>query len=218
MTREMIKTLFPTTPNIEEVVGIIEKYRNSFGLQTGLRLAHFLAQVREEVGSSFVPQRENLNYKESTLLSTFNSFRDNPELAEMYGKDEDTPKANPIAIANIAYANKLGNGNADSDNDGDMDINDDGYKYRGAGCLQITGKDNFEEVIKRIKKYAPNGSTNPDTLEGFVLFGMAFWIRFDIYKQADSNIVDNVTAKINKYTHSYEQRREHFNRIKHLIK
>ena len=213
MVKEMVKTLFPATRNVDEVVGIIEKYRMKFGLNTGMRLAQFLAQVREEVGPEFKVVRESLNYHEDALTKVYKAF--NKELAEKYGRDEGK-KANQEAIANIAYANKLGNGNADSDGDGDMDANDDGYKYRGAGCLQITGKGNFAEVQKRCVRYAGR-EMDPDTLEGFIVFGMAFWMWKDLYNQADTGDTDRVTAVINKYTDSYERRKEHFKKIEHLV-
>ena len=213
----MVKILFPATKNIDEVVGIIEKHRNKFGLNTGLRLAMFLAQVREETGSELKVIRENLNYSEEALPKLYKAF--NERLADKYGRNEEH-KANQEAIANIAYANKLGNGNADSDGDGDMDADDDGYKYRGAGCLQITGKSNFAEVQKRI--VAKTGTeANPDIMEGFLLFGMAFWLWKDLYRLADVSKapeqVDKITEVINKYTDSYEHRRNHFASIRHLI-
>lgn len=214
ITKTMIQTLFPNTPNIDNVVSIIDMYRNKFAINTNLRLAMFLAQVREEIGDNFKPLRENLNYHEDVLPKLFKNFT--PELAEEYGRDEKD-KANPVAIANIAYANKLGNGNADSDNDGDLDESDDGWKYRGAGVLQITGKSNFYEVEKRIEKYAGKVNVNPDTLEGAILFGMAYWMWKDIYRAADTGNIDNVTAIINKYTDSYTKRKAHFDKIKHLI-
>ena len=215
MVKEMVKILFPTTKNIDEVVGIIEKYRMKFGLDTDMRLAQFLAQVREEVGPEFKVIRENLNYKEETVLKMWPN-RISVDQAEKYARDEDTPKANQEAIANLAYANRLGNGKADSDGDGDMDADDDGFKYRGAGCLQITGKSNFAEVQKRCM--AKTGAeANPDTLEGFMLFGFAYWLWMDCYKAADTGDADKVTVIINKHTESYAKRKEYFNSIKHLI-
>ena len=214
----MIEILFPATRNVDEVVGIIEKYRMKFGLNTDLRLAMFLAQVREETGSEFKVVRENLNYSEDVLPKLYKAFND--RLADKYGRNEEH-KANQEAIANIAYANKLGNGNADSDGDGDMDADDDGYKYRGAGCLQITGKANFAEVQKRCVKYAGK-EMDPDTLEGFIVFGMSYWVWQDLYKIADGGrwavVVDNITKKINLHTDSYAERRKHFDSIKHLVK
>lgn len=218
MINKAIEILFPATKNVAEVVSIIEKYRDKFGLNTDLRLAMFLAQVREEIGSEFKVVRENLNYSPTALMKTYRAF--NSKLANEYGRSDDK-KANQVVIANIAYANKLGNGNADSDGDGDMDADDDGWKYRGAGCLQITGKANFAEVQKRCVRYAGK-EMNPDTLEGFIVFGMAFWMKFDIYRKADKGssgeVVDSVTEVINKYTHSYAARREHFAKIVSLIK
>lgn len=218
MTKEYIVRLFPNTKNTNEVVEIIDKYKNKFGLNTNLRLAHFLAQVREEIGTNFKVQRENLNYHEDVLPKIWPS-RFTPELSEEYGRDY-SDKANQEAIANIAYSNKLGNGNADSDGDGDMDKDDDGFKYRGAGCLQVTGKYNFNEVQKRCLKYA-NKETDPDTLEGFILFGMAFWIWKDLYRIADKGIEESVskgiTYIVNRYTKSYNNRYLHFKEIEKLI-
>ena len=224
-TIQMLTKLFPKTKNISEVAEIIEKYSN-FGINTNIRLAHFLAQVREEVGEEFKPISENLNYKEETVLKMFKNFT--PELAEKYARDEDTPKADPIAIANIAYANKLGNGDMDTDKDGKLDEDDDGWKYRGAGVLQITGKHNYQEVQRRIDKYAPTSNIDIimypkdiHTLEGSVLAGLGFWLWKDLYKIADKGIsevdVDNITRVINLHTESYLNRRQHFLKIRDLI-
>lgn len=217
MIKKAIEILFPSTKNVAEVVYIIEKYRHKFGLNTDLRLAMFLAQVREEIGPEFRVVRENLNYSPTALMKTYKAF--NSKLANEYGRSDDK-KADQVVIANIAYANKLGNGNADSDGDGDMDADDDGWKYRGAGCLQITGKANFEEVQKRCLKYAGK-EFDPDTLEGFVVFGMAYWIQHDLYRIADKgksdSVVDSITAKINYHTHSYANRVAHFSKIVSLI-
>ena len=212
----MIEILFPRTKNIQEISKILEKYKN-FGVNTNLRLAHFLAQVREEVGPELKPISENLNYTEEGLKKTFKVFRDSPELAAKYGRKEKQ-EANQEMIANITYANKLGNGDISSR---------DGYKYRGAGVLQITGKFNFEEVQRRIDRYAPTSNINIvnsndiHTLEGAILAGLAFWMWKDIYKAADMGTsdkdVDGVTKIINKHTNSYKERREYFHKIKHLI-
>ena len=213
-TLKMLNILFPNSKDLGSVEGIIEKYRHKFGLNTDLRLAMFLAQVREEIGSEFKVVRENLNYSPTALMKTYRAF--NSKLANEYGRSDDK-KADQVVIANIAYANKLGNGNADSDGDGDMDADDDGWKYRGAGCLQITGKANFAEVQKRI--VVKTGSeANPDTMEGFLLFGFAYWLWRDCYRAADTGDIDNVTAIINRYTNSYASRKEHYNKIRHLVK
>lgn len=227
--KDMLVILFPKsdTVDIEYVANIIEFKCQNFGLNTPLRIAHFLAQVREEVGAELKPISENLNYSEEALINIFKAFRNNPELADKFGRDEDTPIADQVSIANIAYANRNGNGAADSDGDGDIDADDDGWKYRGAGALQITGKGNYIEVQKRIDKYIVGNSVNIlngkdiHTLKGSILAAAGFWIWKDIYKDADLGVdsfaVDHVTARINKHTDSYENRKSHFEKIKHLI-
>ena len=221
----MIEILFPGTKNIQEISKILEKYKN-FGVNTNLRLAHFLAQVREEVGEDFKPISENLNYSEKAALKLFKNMT--PELAEKYARDEDTLKADQIAIANIVYANKMGNGVADTDRDGRFDSDDDGWRHRGAGVLQITGKYNYAEVQRRIDKYAPTSNIDIimypkdiHTLEGSILAGLGFWIWKDLYKIADNGDtevnVDNITRVINLYTESYLNRRQHFIKIRDLI-
>ena len=214
MTKEILKILFPKTKNIDEVISIIDKYRASFKVDTPLRLAMFLSQVREEVGEDFKVVRENLNYNEASVLKTFKNIT--IEEAEKYARDEDTPVTNQVAIANIVYASKLGNGNKDSNSNGKLDEDDDGWKYRGAGCLQITGKYNFQEVQKRCLKILGR-EVSPDTLEGFIIFGMALWYYKDLYLKADTGNIDKVTEIINKYTDSYEKRKAHYNKIKHLV-
>ena len=224
-TIKMLTKLFPKTKNISEVAGILEKYKN-FGINTNLRLAHFLAQVREEVGEEFKPISENLNYSEQAVLKLFKNMT--PELAEKYARDEDTPKADQIAIANIAYGNKLGNGDMDTDKDGKLDEDDDGWRYRGAGVLQITGKYNYQEVQRRIDKYAPTSNIeiilspkDIHTLEGSILAGLGFWMWKDLYRLADMGKtevnVDNITRVINLHTESYLNRRQHFIKIRDLI-
>ena len=121
-------------------------------------------------------------------------------------------------IANLSNAVRIGNCPVESG---------DGWNYRGRFCLQITGKSNYLEVQKRIDKYLPGSGIDiiqgqkVDELRTHVVAGLAFWIKEDLYKLADSGIsrtaVDSVTAKINKFTDSYEHRWSHFSKVSHLI-
>ena len=226
-TREMLQILFNASDSkvLDEVANVINSLGSHFGINTNLRLAHFLAQVREEIGPKFEPRIESLNYSESSVLKTFKQIT--PAQAEQYARDEDTPVADQVAIANIVYANRMGNGNADSNGNGKLDKQDDGYMYRGRGTLQITGKYNYQEVQKRIDKYYPNSGvniltgSNVDSLLGSILIGMGFWIWKDLYRLADvgtsKQVVDNITAVINKYTNSYDHRYNHFSKLVSLL-
>ena len=220
-TIQMLTKLFPKTKNIPEIAKILEKYSN-FGINTNLRLAHFLAQVREEVGPEFKPVSENMNYSADRIEEIFKKRFDmngNKQLEEFELQLIKSVIGYPEQIAAIAYANRMGNGEAGTF---------DGWNYRGAGMLQITGKENYTEVQKRIDKYAPNSNINiitrPDdihTLEGSILAGLGFWIWKDLYKIADKGKedknVDSITEIINFHTESYASRKKYFNQIKHLI-
>ena len=224
----MLQTLFPNNKHSDLVnmTNLLEKYGKYFGVDTPLRTAHFLAQVREEVGPLLRPRSENLNYTPRALQKTFSVFRNNPALADSLGRTYSHP-ADQDAIASYAYANRLGNGNADSNKDGVVDENDDGWKYRGKFLLQITGKSNYKIVQKRIDRYLPNSGINildndySDDIEVHLVASMGYWIYRDIYRAADGGVsgldVDNVTRLINRYTHSYSVRRTHFESIKRYI-
>ncbi|MCX9458603.1 chitinase, partial [Vibrio cholerae] len=103
-------------------------------INTSNRLYHFMAQVYQEVGSSFKVV-ENLNYKPSVLIGKFEYYSKRPDEAEQDGRTREHP-ANQITIANKAYANRYENGSVKSG---------DGYKYRGRGAKQLTFRSNYKE-------------------------------------------------------------------------
>ncbi|MGQ2984015.1 peptidoglycan-binding protein [Flavobacterium sp.] len=116
------------------VIGIktLQKMMEVFGLLTNLQLVHLLANVHHESGG-FIADTENLNYSAATLANTWPKRYKNP----VTGKPNALALSlagNPEKIANNVYANRMGNGSGSSG---------DGWKYRGRGALQLTGKDNY---------------------------------------------------------------------------
>ena len=116
MVKEVVKILFPATKNIYEVVGILEKYREKFGVNTGLMLSMFLAQVREETGSELKVIRENLNYSEvqpdnSLVLPkgySLNIDGDVVKNGDLNKSNEESYKSN-ILNKNLSQETSLGN-------------------------------------------------------------------------------------------------------------
>jgi putative chitinase len=222
MREEILKTLFPdsNTESVNEVLEIVEEFGESFGIKDDLTFAMLFSQVREEIGSELKNRDENLNYKASVLPKLFKAFREDG-LAEKYGRtDEHT--ANQEMIANIAYANRGGNGDVKSG---------DGFKYRGRGFIQLTFKDNYKQVQKRIEKYAPECGVNIvedgiNDLRSAVFSFLGFVVKNDLYvypRQALNGDIDNVeamnsiTKKVNLHTHSYEERVAHFQRVEKFV-
>jgi putative chitinase len=106
-----------------------------FGINSPARQAAFIAQVLHE-SNNLTTMCENLNYSPASLIATFNTRtveRFTQETAALYGRTEAHP-ANQQMIANVAYANRMGNGSVESG---------DGWRYRGRGPGQLTGKDNY---------------------------------------------------------------------------
>ncbi len=109
-----------------------EKMREEWGILTNEHLAHFLAQCHHESGG-FKATSENLNYSKEGLLKIFPKYFTSA-LALSYAR-------NPEKIANRVYANRLGNG---------IEASGDGYRFRGRGFIQLTGKDNYLAFSKWI--------------------------------------------------------------------
>lgn len=111
-----------------------KKYKSRLdkgGINTPLRLAHFFAQIDHE--SALEPVRENMNYSAERLLKVFKKYF-NATIAKQYARK-------PEAIGNRVYANRMGNGN---------EVSGDGFKYRGGGYLQHTGKNEYVTLSKNL--------------------------------------------------------------------
>ena len=100
-----------------------------------VRAVHFFAQTAHETGN-FSTFSENLNYSADGLIKIFPKYFPANALALGYARK-------PEQIANRVYANRMGNGDEKSG---------DGYKYRGRGALQLTGKDNYKAFSDYLKK------------------------------------------------------------------
>jgi putative chitinase len=115
----------------DTVINQIPDVSTKFGINTPLRLAHFLGQCSHESGG-FKSVSENLNYSAKRLLEIFPKYFKQPGLAESYARK-------PELIASRVYGGRMGNG---------PEPTREGYKFRGRGYLQCTGKSNYAEFDK----------------------------------------------------------------------
>lgn len=189
-----------------------------YGLDTPLKQAHFFAQVRQESGAEFSAQVENLNYKASVLQTLFAYYANHKDeaVADARLNDPATGKllrpANQQAIANKAYAKRNGNGDIASG---------DGFRFRGRGFLQVTGRDNYAANTQRYRTIYPDKTTDfvatPDLLERFpfsLRSAVCYWLINGLDKKAalgsSGDDVDRITRVINSKTDSYGERRANF--------
>lgn len=147
---------------------------------TPIRAAHFFAQTSHETGE-FTLFSENLNYSAKGLQNTFGKY--------FPGNLEESYARQPEKIANHVYANRMGNGN---------EASGDGWKYRGRGTLQLTGKSNYEAFANHLKK--PEILINPDLVETTYAFesAMYFFDKNKLWSICDKGIND---AAIIELTH-----------------
>jgi putative chitinase len=160
---------------------------------TPIRAAHFFAQTSHETGG-FKAFSENLNYSAQGLQGIFGKY--------FPGNLEESYARQPEKIANRVYADRMGNGN---------EASGDGWKFRGRGALQLTGKANYEAFAK----YLGNDEvlTNPDTVATKYAFesAMFFFERNKLWAICDKGINDaailEITKRINGGTHGLEDRK-----------
>ena len=185
----------------DAVIAQIPDTASKFGIDTPIKLAHFLAQCGHESGG-FRVTSENLNYSAQGLKNIFPKYF-KTVLAENYAR-------NPQKIANLVYGNRMGNGPEGSG---------DGYKYRGRGYIQLTGKDNYTAFGKAIGE---DIASNPDLVQSkYPLLSAAwFFYRNCLKKCVDASdaTVTSVTKCVNGGTIGLPDRLKHFKEYYNLLK
>lgn len=184
------------------VIAQIPEAAAKFGITTTLRLAHFLAQCGHESGG-FKAVSENLNYSSKGLIGTFKKYFTAAQ-AVAYERQ-------PTRIASRVYANRMGNGN---------EASGDGWKFRGRGYIQLTGKDNYTAFNATVED---NIIENPDLVAtkyplasaGFFFKSNNLWTICD--RGADTATVTAVTRRVNGGTIGLEDRLKHFKEYHALL-
>jgi putative chitinase len=187
----------------DAVIAQIPDTAKKFNITNPLRLAHFLAQCGHESGG-FKAIQENLNYSADGLKKIFPKYFPG-NLNESYARQ-------PEKIASRVYASRMGNGDETSG---------EGFKFRGRGYIQLTGKSNYTNFAKFIGE---DTVTNPDLVATkYPLASAAFffdsnklWSICD--KGADDATVTAVTKRVNGGTIGLADRIKHFKEYYNLLK
>ena len=209
-----------TPSNFQKATGVTDAQRDmwfprisasmaAFGITTALRQAHFLAQVGHE-SAGFTKVEEGLNYRYGVLLAMFGN-RISQDAAFKYGRVDGGTNAHPAnqkMIANIIYANRNGNGDVASG---------DGYRYRGRGLIQITGKANYAALNGQL---SADLVANPDLLKEPLQAAMsaaAWWKNHGLNELADTDDVSRITRIINGGTNGLEDRKSRLIKAKGIL-
>lgn len=182
---------------------------HKYDISTPLRQAHFLAQVGHE-SSGFVHVEESLNYRYGALLAMFGN-RISQADAFKYGRVDSGQNAHPAdqkMIGSIIYANRNGNGDRNSG---------DGYRYRGRGLIQVTGKANYAALVKQLGVdivKSPELLTQPQYAAESAA---AWWSNHGLNAIADSDDVSRITRIINGGTNGLEDRKARLTKAKGVL-
>jgi putative chitinase len=180
-----------TTPDGKFGPGTLKAATAYFKL-TPEQAAHFFGQCSHETGE-FRLFEENLNYSADGLKRIFKKYFPADASALAYARK-------PEKIANRVYASRMGNGN---------EASGDGWKFRGRGALQTTGKDNYKQLAEHVKN--PEILKNPDLVETVYAFEAAlfYFTKNNVWRHCDKVDDDHilkVTRAVNGGTNGLDDR------------
>jgi len=181
ITAETLRKFAPKIKDPEIHASALEDARKTSSVTTPRRLCHFLGQIFVETGG-FAIMEENLNYKDPVRLDGI--------FSAVHGSEDARAliRRGPEAIANRVYANRIGNGD---------EASGDGWRYRGSGYKQLTGRANYREIggiVNLDLEGNPELAREPKTAASVAF---AFWDARQCSPLADAGDVEGVTEKIN---------------------
>jgi putative chitinase len=172
-----------------------------YEINTPERIAGFVAQCGHE-SLNFKVLEENLNYSADGLNKIF------PKYFERAGRDAKNYHRKPEAIANVVYSSRMGNGDENSG---------DGWKFRGRGIVQITGKHNYESFGKAIGKNLTEVVEYVGTKMGALESACWYWNSRNINSAADVGDIVKMTKLVNGGTIGLEDRKHHYERALEIL-
>ena len=200
LTKQQLKELLPKNPYIDQWHHALSQLLPDYEINTPKRIASFIAQCAHESGN-FIFLSENLNYKAESLTKIFSKYFKDIGTAKQYEK-------NPQKIANKIYADRMGNGN---------EASGDGFKYRGRGLIQLTGKTNYTWFAASLEITPEEAAEYMGTFEGAAQSACWFWETNKLNDWADKGDIEKMTKIINGGTIGLEDRKKHYAHALHVL-
>lgn len=200
ITASQIQQIFPKYKYPDDLADALSELFDKYEINTVNRAAGFLAQCGHE-SAGFTVLKENLNYSAEGLNKVFKKYFPTLASAQPYAR-------NPEKIANKVYANRMGNGPESSG---------EGYKFRGRGAIQLTGKNNYTSYAKSVGMTIDEVIADLETLDGAIESACWFWKNNGLNAICDKNDIVAMTKKINGGTIGLEERTKHYEHAKHVL-
>lgn len=200
LTDEILQKCLPNNDYISDWVISMNEHLPSYGInETPERLAAFISQCSHE-SAEFTRLIENLNYRWESLRRVFPKYF-NEDLAKKYAHNQK-------AIANRVYANRMGNGPESSG---------DGWKFRGRGILQITGKNNYSRFAEYVGLDLEEVPDFLETFDGAIISACWYWDRNNLNKYSDEGDLEGLTKAINGGYNGLSDRIQKYNKIFRIL-
>jgi len=192
---ETLNEAFPdaTEQDVMKYYDAFIRVFDEYEINTPKRQAAFIAQVAHESGH-LRHVVENLNYSANGLLKVFRKYFD-ANTANQYARK-------PELIANRVYANRMGNGPESSG---------DGWKHRGRGLIQLTGKDNYTAFAEDMEMTIDEAIEYLETPDGAVESAAWFWDQRGLNSIADRGDITTISRRVNGGTNGLSERIELYN-------
>ena len=195
LTKEKIVHLLHGNPEADAWADAAMEILPKYEINTPNRVAGFFAQCGHE-SMNFKVLEENLHYRAETLDKIF------PKYFKNAGRNAAEYAKQPQKIANVVYANRMGNGDAASN---------DGYNFRGRGPIQLTGRENYTNFGKTVGMTAEQVIDYIQTKKGALESACWYWKSRNLNAACDANDIVKMTKLINGGTIGLDDRKKHYN-------
>ncbi|APQ12672.1 hypothetical protein BJP27_14590 [Pseudomonas oryzihabitans] len=229
ITLEMLQIVRPRREDTyyKEILPFLNKYAAAYRVDTSLRIAHFLAQTGHESG--FIVKSEDGGYSAARMREMFGckggsknylKLNDDCKLGRQRDRlwsEESKFVMNAEALLNFVYSSRMGNGDESSG---------DGYRYRGRGIIQLTGKDTYRRYTNIHNRANPDDTRDflqhPDLIIDSLQYGIesafVYWDMVNANKLADSDNAVALSQAINGGMNGFKDRMECLDKLKKHMK
>jgi putative chitinase len=203
-TRDHLAALIPGNSNVDAWYSALMEVLPKYGINTPRRVAHFISQCAHE-SNNFRSLEENLNYSADALARVF------PRYFGAGKRDAAAYSRNPEKIANYVYMDEFRTAKMGNVNPGD------GWRFRGRGLKQLTGRDNYTRFGKSVGMTAEQAADYVATEKGAIESACWFWDTNKLNTIADTDDVVLMTRRINGGNIGLEDRQQRYNRALPLL-
>jgi putative chitinase len=200
VTASQIKEILPANKSPEQLANALNLVLEKYEINTVNRLSGFLAQCGHE-SAGFTILKENLNYRAESLTKVFPKYFKSLAEAQQFEKNAEK-------IANKIYGGRMGNGD---------EASGDGYKFRGRGAIQLTGRENYTKFAQSLGRKINDTIDYIETLEGAIESACWFWKTNGLNAICDTDDIVKMTKRINGGTIGLEDRKKHYEHAKHVL-